>query len=556
MSSHALRSALAISALAVAGALLPLFGSDVLAQGVTTVAIRGSVLSADATEVDGARVEVLNTATGFAVEGVVRHGRFLIQGLEVGGPYTVAIERPGSLPERRDALFLTLGEPLELAFQLQPAPIPVDTLRVAVPSFPRINAPGGPATTIPDSLIHRLPTLNRNFHDFVVLAPQVSTKIGFQRSGVSGAGANLRFNSFLINGAEERAVNGSVSAASNLGKSIPIDAVKEYQVLVAPYDVRYGDFAGALVNSVTKSGTNELEGSAFAFWRNDRLGRGGELAPSQPYERLQYGFTLGGPILRDRLHFFIAPEFQHLSSPAPGPYVGQPPTASPTVPVAEEDVARVERILRGYGLSAGSPGRVETETPLRNFFARLDASIPSWKSRALGFMTYARRDDDVFSRSAPDTFSLSTYRWTPSVGLRLIAVQFTPTWDRAAATTRSWYLTAPTGRTFSRTSASRSSEFSSRARAEASSRSTRARRNRPRDDSDAPGPFTSRMSSASLWERTTCCWQASRRSDFAARVVVWSARTARGRSPAWIRSSRARPRRSRFAGTSGAQACR
>jgi hypothetical protein len=423
MSSQALRYAVAISALAGAGALLPLVGPDLLAQGVTTGAIRGTVRSADTTEVDGARVEVLNTATGFAVEGVVRQGRFLVQGLEVGGPYTVTVERPGAVPERREGVFLTLGEPLELVFLLEPAPISVDTLRVAVPSFSRIDAQGGPATTISDSLIHRLPTLNRNFFDFVVLTPQVSTKIGFQRSGISGAGANLRFNSFLINGAAERFVNGSVSTASNLGKSIPIDAVKEYQVLVAPYDVRYGDFAGAQVNTVTRSGTNALEGSAFAFWRSDRLGRGGELAPSQPYERLQYGFTLGGPILRDRLHFFIAPEFQYLSSPAPGPYVGQPPTALPMVPIGGEDVARLEQIMRGYGLTAGSAGRVEREAPLRNFFARLDASIPRWNSRALGFMTYARGDDDTFSRSAPDTFSLSTYRWTQSTGLRLTAVQ-------------------------------------------------------------------------------------------------------------------------------------
>ena len=422
MTAYALRVAVVISALA-AGALPQLADTDLLAQGVTTAAIRGTVSASGGGDADGARVEVLHTATGFAVEGVVREGRFLFQGLEVGGPYTVTVERFGSLPAVREAVFLRLGEPLDLAFQLQPAPIAVDTLRVAVPSSSRIDVQGGPATTISDSLIHRLPTLNRNFHDFMVLAPQVSTKIGFQRSGVSGAGANLRFNSFLINGAEERLVNGSVSAASNLGKSIPLDAVKEYQVLVAPYDVRYGDFAGGLVNSVTKSGTNTLEGSAFAFWRNDRLGRGGELAPSQPYERVQYGFTLGGPILRDRLHFFIAPELQHLSSPAPGPYVGQPATASPAAPVAQEDVARVEQILRGYGLTAGSAGRVETETPLRNFFARLDASIPEWKSRAVGFMTYARRDDDVFSRSAPDTFSLSTYKWSPSVGLRLTAVQ-------------------------------------------------------------------------------------------------------------------------------------
>jgi hypothetical protein len=420
--AHSFRSSVLIAAFAVTPCLAPA-GAHLLAQGVTTAAIRGTVTAADASDVDGAAVRVVNTATGYVVEAEVRNGRFLVQGLEVGGPYTITVDRFGFVPQKQERVFITLGEPLELRFVMQPQAIAVDTVRVAAPGFPRINAHGGPATTISGSLVHRLPTLDRNFFDFVPLAPQVSTKVGFQRGGLSAAGANLRFNNFLINGADERFVNASLSAASNLGKSIPIDAVKEYQVLVAPYDVRYGDFAGALVNTVTKSGTNELQGSIFSYWRNDHLARGGELAPSEPYERLQYGFSLGGPILRDRVHFFVAPEFQRLTSPAPGPYVGQPATANPSVPVTEDDLARLEEIVRGYGLSPGSAGPVENGTPLRNLFARLDAAIPRWNSRAIGFVSYARREDEQFSRSARDTFSLSSYRLTQVSGLRLTSLQ-------------------------------------------------------------------------------------------------------------------------------------
>ncbi|MGH7572460.1 MAG: TonB-dependent receptor domain-containing protein [Gemmatimonadota bacterium] len=397
---------------------------SLLAQGVTTAAIRGTVRAADDTDTDGTRIEILNTATGFVVESEVRHGRFLVQGLEVGGPYAITVERLGFLTERRAPVFLTLGQPLELAFVLKPAPIPVDTLRVvAAPSLAWIHADGGPATRVPDSLVHRLPTLNRNFYDFVVLAPQVSTKVGFQRSGVSGAGANFRFNSFLINGAEERIVNSNVSPGHIVGKSVPIDAVKEYQVLVAPYDVRYGDFAGALVNAVTESGTNDFRGSTFAYWRNDRLARGGEFAPSTPYDRLQYGFSLGGPIVRDRLHFFVAPEFQRFTSPAPGPYVGQRSSATPPLPVREADLERLDEIMRGHGLVSGSGGPVENGTPLRNVFARVDAALPHWHSRAIGFVSYARSEDPNFSRSGRDTFSLSTYGWALEGGSRLTSLQ-------------------------------------------------------------------------------------------------------------------------------------
>lgn len=413
-------SAVRIVAL-TAGVWLLLSGSDLLAQGVTTAAVRGTVAAADGSDVDGALVRIVNGPTGYAVESEVRRGRFLVHGLEIGGPYSVTVEGFGFRPERREGLFLRLAEPLELAFVLDPAPIAVDTLRVAARPFPRVSA--GTGTTISDSLVHRLPTLNRNFHDFVVLAPQVSTKVGFQRGGLSAAGANLRFNNFLINGADERFVNANLSPGSNLGKSIPIDAVKEYQVLVAPYDVRYGDFAGAIINTVTESGTNDVRGSAFAYWRNDRLARGGELAAEEPYDRWQYGFSLAGPVVRDRVHFFIASEFQRLTSPAPGPYVGQPSAATPPVPVSEADIARMEEIMHGHGLATGSAGPVENGTPLENLFARVDATIPRWNSRVLGFMSYARREDEQFSRSERDIFPLSTQRVTQVSGLRLTSLQ-------------------------------------------------------------------------------------------------------------------------------------
>lgn len=274
-------------------------GRTVLAQGVTTTAIRGNVHAAEGGTVDGASVRVVNTATGFAIETVVRDGRFLLSGLEVPGPYAVTILQPGFLPVERGPLFLTLGDPLELRFVMQQVPIPLDTLGV-IASPSRGHSHGGTATTVTDSLLHRLPTLNRDLFDFVRLVPQISTKVGLAQGGLSGGGVGVRFNTFLINGAPERFVSGNSPLAVLGGKSVPLEAVKAYQILLAPYDVRYGDFAGALVNTVTKSGTNEWHGSAFAYVRNDGLARRGDLAPSVPYERVQYGFSLGGPIVRDR----------------------------------------------------------------------------------------------------------------------------------------------------------------------------------------------------------------------------------------------------------------
>lgn len=394
----------------------------VFAQSVTTAAIQGTVRAIDGTDVDGTEVIVVNSATGYVAEGIVRDGRFLVPGLEVGGPYIVTVRRLGFHPQQRDSLNLRLGEPVELRFVMEPDAIPLDTLRVAVGLPGAAHGHGGTATTIPDSLLHRLPSLNRDFYDFVRLVPQISTKIGFL-SGLSGGGVGFRFNSFLINGVSDRSVAAHDTPALLGGKSLPLEAVKEYQVLLAPYDASYGDFAGALVNTITRAGTNQLQGSVFAYARNDRLARQDAVVSDTPYERVQYGFSLGGPIWRDRLHYFVASELQHFTSPAPGPYLGQPPAADPPVPVSAPDIARLDDILATYGLVAGTGGLVRNENPLTNLFARLDLAIPAWNSRAVVWTNYVGSTEARFSRLSRDTFSLSTHQLELTGGPRLTSFQ-------------------------------------------------------------------------------------------------------------------------------------
>lgn len=417
-----LRLTLLITGVASTTTLVPL-GPDLRAQGVTTATIHGTISATDGSDVDGTEIAVVHTATGFVVEGEVRDGRFYVQGLEVGGPYTVTARRLGFIPQQREQVFLTLGEPLELQFVMQRAAIPLDTLRVTV-TTPLLgaHAHGGTATTIHDSLLHRLPTMNRDFYDFVRLVPQISTRISF-RSGLSGGGVGIRFNNFLINGVPERSLGANATRALVGGKSLPLEAVKEYQVLLAPYDVRYGDFAGVLINSVTRSGTNQFEGSAFTYWRNDHLARRGDFVSADPYDQLQYGFSLGGPLWRDRLHFFVASQLQHFTSPAPGPYLGQRSSVTSPIPVTAADVVRLDDLLRAHGLVAGSGGPVQNRNPLTNVFARLDLAIPAWNSRAVLWTNYARSADITLSRLARDTFSLSTYQLEQANDQRLTSFQ-------------------------------------------------------------------------------------------------------------------------------------
>jgi hypothetical protein len=380
------------------------------AQGVTSAGIHGVVRSGDGRYIDAARVRVTHAGTGYTTEIEVRHGRYLIQGLDPGGPYEIAVRAVGFIPQSIKVGTIALGELRPVDFSLNRVVTELEPATVTANSdlTRRSGSNGGTGTTIGSSMLHHLPTLNRDFYDFVRLVPQVSTRISLPNAGVSAGGVGFRFNNFLINGVSERTLSGGVSAAFAGSRSVPIDAVKEYQVLLSPYDASYGDFAGALVNTITKSGTNAFEGSAFVSARSDRLARNSASSGVTDYDRVQYAFSASGPIVRDRLHFFVSPEVQRFTFPAPGPYAGQPSHSNRAVPVSDADLSRLTSVMRKYGLDAGSPGAIENSSPLLNLFSRLDLNIPAWKSRLVLWNNLARGDDKSFSRSRADTFPLSS----------------------------------------------------------------------------------------------------------------------------------------------------
>ncbi|MGH7679986.1 MAG: carboxypeptidase regulatory-like domain-containing protein [Gemmatimonadaceae bacterium] len=381
---------------------------DAFAQGVTTAVLRGTVRLADGGDAAGARISITNTSTGYVVELEAREGRFFASGLETGGPYVVEVRRLGTLPTRREGVMLTLGEHVELAITLDPVAKTLDTMLVTSTGHPSIRGSAG-GTTIGEGVLRDMPALNRDVLDFARLVPALGTRFG----SISGAGVGFRFNSYLIDGASERLLNGNAMlSGTTSGKPISIDAVKEYQVLLAPYDPRYGDFAGALVNAVTKSGTNEMHGSAFVYARNEDLARQTPFLRNAPYDRSQLGFSVGGPILRDRAHFFVAAEFQRLQQPAVGPFVGQSPTAADELPASLSDIQRFESILRGYGLEPGSGERVTRENPSSNVFVRTDFSLPR-HSRIVLRHNYADTWSTFFSRPAGTSrFPLSSNAFT------------------------------------------------------------------------------------------------------------------------------------------------
>lgn len=410
--------------------MLPLLPAANGAQGVTTTGVQGIVTSSAAREI-AARIDITDVATGFSVSVRTSNGRFMAVGLDPGGSYDMTIRSIGFIAERRTGIILSLGTITQMRFVLEEAPATLDTLKVIAQHRGAAGAGGGTSTTITPFLLDRLLTLDRNVYDFLSLVPQISTKISLASPGISAAGMGFRFNNFLIDGVSER-TPGGVSHAFGGGTSIPLDAVQEYQVLIAPYDIRYGDFAGAIVNTVTKSGTNTLHGSAFTYGRNDQLGRRIDPAEQSPYQRMQYGFSLGGPVVRDRLHFFVASELQQLRSQADGPYTGEPKNAERAVPVSSADLDQLSTIMKGYGMSAGSSGKVENGNPLHSLFSRMDLALPGLNSRLLAWSNYSSSDDLQFSRAALDTFSLSSYQVTRITRSRTSALDIHTALPRAS----------------------------------------------------------------------------------------------------------------------------
>ncbi|MDQ6719058.1 MAG: carboxypeptidase regulatory-like domain-containing protein [Gemmatimonadota bacterium] len=414
-----------LSAIAALVVLMSAVSIPARAQGVTTGAIAGTVTDHTATgggnPVESAQIQVRNNRTGFTAGTLTRStGQYVIQGLEPDDSYSITVRRIGFQPVTRNNLRVGLGQTDREDFALVPQTNLLSAVKVTGEADAVINPSKiGTGMQFNDSALHRLPTLNRNFADFVSLVPQVSTTT----AGLSGGGVNIRQNAIQIDGAAAGdlfglGTTGQPGSQAN-GKSIPLDAVKEYQVLLSPFDVRQGNFGGMLINAVTKSGTNEFHGSAYGYERGQNLTR--KQTYLQEFYQRNYGFTLSGPIIPNRLFFFVNPEWQKYHTPTNGPDASQPicqagGTGTQCMYIAQSSIDQLNNVLSSkYGFSdAGNGGKILQENPLLNVFGRIDAYLP-FNTRAVLRHNYAKADNTNFGRSlatsASPIFNLTSNKY-------------------------------------------------------------------------------------------------------------------------------------------------
>jgi outer membrane receptor protein involved in Fe transport len=355
--------------------LAAVVATDARAQGITTGGVNGFVTDSAGNPLENAQIAITNRTTGYSVRATSRDGgRYNLPSLEVGGPYTLEARRIGYAPYTRTNIYVQLSSSARIDIRMSPQATQLSELEIRATTG-EIIAPTntGTKTTISQQALERSATTTRNLVDFTRAAPQVSSS----GPGYSGGGMSNRMNNVQIDGATERDVFGLGSTGQPGGqisaKAISIDAIKEYQILLAPYDVRQGNFGGLLLNAVTKSGTNDWHGSAFSYYRNQDYGRDVDVLRATEFNRKQSGFSLGGPIIKDKLHFFTANEWTRESSPISGPYLGQPTTAATKFPFTQSEVDRFTAAYKAKGgADPGTAGILNSPTPMNNLFGRLD----------------------------------------------------------------------------------------------------------------------------------------------------------------------------------------
>lgn len=292
-----------------------LLGVTSFAQ-VTTSSLNGRIADESGDAVIGAAVIATHTESGTRYAAVSNNqGRFVINGMRAGGPYTVEVSCLGFQPTTYTGITLQLAEAFNLNVDLKEDKLQLgEAIVIATPASKFSTEKTGAATNISGKQIESLPTVSRSITDVTRLSP-------YGGNGMSFAGADGRTANFSVDGANFNNNFGLNDKLPGGGSPISIDAIEELQVVISPYDVRQTNFIGGGVNAITKSGTNTFKGSAYVYHRNENMRgnqvAGTEIAGARDRDRnTTYGFTLGGPIVKNKLFFFVNTEYTKTPSVA------------------------------------------------------------------------------------------------------------------------------------------------------------------------------------------------------------------------------------------------
>ncbi|CAN5347256.1 carboxypeptidase regulatory-like domain-containing protein [soil metagenome] len=347
---------------------------------VTTSSMTGIVKDVDGQELAGATISAVHLPTGTKYSTVSRNGgNFQINNMRSGGPYRVTVSYVGHKTETYDDVFLQLAEATSLTASLTKSG--AELQNVVITSSGRNNVLNsnrtGAVTNIGTREIQRLPTVSRSLNDFLRITPQ--------SNGAYVGGGNNRQNFVTVDGSD---FNNTFGIGNNLpagGSPISLDAIEEMSVSITPYDIRQSGFIGSAVNAVTKSGNNNFSASVYSFWRsqNQQGGKvGKENVIKQNLKYNQYGARVGGPIINNKLFYFLnfetdqelRPGQSKVAATASNPFGSASNIARPTATELDD----ISSFLKTkYGYETGPYQGYDFPSNKEKFLARIDWNIAS-----------------------------------------------------------------------------------------------------------------------------------------------------------------------------------
>ncbi len=370
----------------------------------TTSAIRGNIFAPDGSPEANASVRVTDTRTGRSrVTTTNESGRFFVSDLDVGGPYEISVSAGNYTPQTVTDVTVGLGETFQ--FDLTLSSQTIEEIVVTAAALQTVQVAVGPSATFSFDDLQNLPAINRDIRDIVRVDPRVYVDEAFV-DAVQCVGANPRFNSLTVDGIKLNDNFGlNATGFPTQRQPFPFDAIQNVAVELAPFDVQYGSFTACNTNAVTTSGTNEYSGRVWFDYTDQSLigdELEGDKIDTDDFDEKRFGFSIGGPILRDKLFFFAAYEKLETADIF-SRCAGDESCGTPVLGVTRAQLDRIATIAQDlYGYD---PGGTLTTAPNEDekYLLRLDWDINEQHRAALtynyndGFsVTGADRDADEF----------------------------------------------------------------------------------------------------------------------------------------------------------------
>lgn len=411
------RNRLRVSKLSL-GLIAALAAAPVFAQQ-TSAGVSGQVVGAGGQPVPEAEVTIVHTESGTVSRTTTdASGRYTARGLRVGGPYSITINKAGAGSSSQDDVFLNLNQVNTVNVALNDDVTTLGTVQaIAVGGSEIFSADKmGTGTTVTREQIESLPSIARDIQDYIRLDPRIAqTSKG--RGEISAGGQNSRFNSVRIDGVSASDTFGlEPNNSPTFRQPVSIDAIEEIDIALADYDVGISGATGAVVNAVTKSGTNNFSGSVYGFYRDKDFVRGND-DPGGVYgpfnggdftgfnDQKTYGATFGGPLIRDRLFFFA--NYEKFVSSAPGTTIAPQPAT-----ITDPQIAQVVQIARDvYGFDAGSQDAPEDlKTEIEEYALKIDWNITD--TQRASFRYSKLEQSDVFLYGFSNTGRSLSTNWS------------------------------------------------------------------------------------------------------------------------------------------------